>query len=300
MPIERPDAAPIKSLFDIKHRGGAEQQKSFEESIKGANYSNNTPSGDAPTWVMNASEDASYFLGGAGAKSEGTNGNDAVTLGTGSNPYHGKQFDNKYNGKDGDDIINVMSDANAKVRGGSGNDTIKGGDIGNRLSGNKGNDTITGGKGVDVILGGRGNDHLEGGEGRDKVKGGSGNDYLDGGAGSDRLKGGRGDDEIYSGAGDDKVKGGKGNDTITLDGIGKKDVSGGKGDDTINVMPGVSGEISGGKGTDVVNLNLKAIQDANPDHVKISRDGNDTRIAYQFEGKWYALDIKGVETVNIV
>jgi Ca2+-binding RTX toxin-like protein len=53
------------------------------------------------------------------------------------------------------------------VIGGSGNDTITGSAVANRLDGQGGNDTITAGAGNDVVIGGAGNDTMDGGSGND-------------------------------------------------------------------------------------------------------------------------------------
>lgn len=78
--------------------------------------------------------------------------------------------------------------------GGSGNDTITGNALANRLSGGTGNDTIEGGGRRDVLHGEDGDDTLLGGRGNDRLFGGSGDDTLSGGKGRDRLMGQDGED----------------------------------------------------------------------------------------------------------
>ncbi|HZZ26802.1 MAG TPA: calcium-binding protein, partial [Pirellulales bacterium] len=75
------------------------------------------------------------------------------------------------------------------VLGGSGNDTLKGGQNpkGSFLSGNGGDDTITGTGGGDILVGGSGNDTITGGDGRDLIMGGDGQDTLSGGGGEDII-----------------------------------------------------------------------------------------------------------------
>ena len=53
--------------------------------------------------------------------------------------------------------------------GGSGNDTIIGNEVANRLTGGNGADNISGGDGNDVLIGGAGNDTLDGGNGIDQA-----------------------------------------------------------------------------------------------------------------------------------
>ncbi len=77
--------------------------------------------------------------------------------------------------------------------GGSGNDTITGNQLANRLIGNGGNDDIDGA---------------------------GGNDFLDGGAGNDSLRGGAGNDTVVYDAADSQsgVTGGSGTDTLLING----------------------------------------------------------------------------------
>jgi Ca2+-binding RTX toxin-like protein len=76
------------------------------------------------------------------------------------------------------------------VDGRDGNDTIT---VDSQLSmprvlyGGTGNDTITGGNGPGILLGGDGNDTLNAGNGRDIVIGGAGQDTLNAGNGDDIL-----------------------------------------------------------------------------------------------------------------
>lgn len=71
------------------------------------------------------------------------------------------------------------------INGGSGRDTITGGNV---------DDFLVGGADVDILDGGQGNDSLLGGTGIDQLFGGTGNDILDGGADTDFLVGGVGND----------------------------------------------------------------------------------------------------------
>ena len=74
------------------------------------------------------------------------------------------------------------------ITGGSGNDTITGGDsYPTNISGGGGNDSITGGIGEESLYGEGGNDTLTGGSGSDIVNGGAGADSMSGGAGNDSF-----------------------------------------------------------------------------------------------------------------
>jgi|GEM_PF-3116156 len=90
----------------------------------------------------------------------GTEGNDVLNAGNGSQLIFGLG---------GDDIID----------GGNGDDCIVGGD---------GNDTLYGGNGKDVLLGGPGDDQLYAGNGNDYLDGGEGQDICDGGSGNNTLR----------------------------------------------------------------------------------------------------------------
>ena len=108
-------------------------------------------------------------------------------------------------GHAGDDTITVLGDLDAKIYGGTGNDTLAGG---------SGNDTLTGGVGDDTLNGSSGNDFLTGGNGNDTLAGGSGNDTLTGGDGDDTLNGSSGNDFLTGGDGNDTLAGGSGYDTL--------------------------------------------------------------------------------------
>jgi Ca2+-binding RTX toxin-like protein len=84
------------------------------------------------------------------------------------------------------DIITV-SNSNASVFAGSGDDSVSGGFGNDNINGGDGNDSLSGGIGNDYIDGGNGNDSLFGGEGQDGFQGGVGNDTIDGGAVLDRI-----------------------------------------------------------------------------------------------------------------
>jgi serralysin len=96
--------------------------------------------------------------------------------------------------------------------GGSGDDALRGNDLGNvltgrggtdRLVGLNGNDILRGGSEADVMYGGNGRDRMSGDGGRDKMYGGNGDDRLYGSSGSDLLIGNAGADELIGGTGAD-------------------------------------------------------------------------------------------------
>jgi Ca2+-binding RTX toxin-like protein len=82
----------------------------------------------------------------------------------------------------------------ATMRGGPGNDYIKGWLGLNRLVGNAGNDELQGRSRSDVLLGGSGRDDLRGGAGPDVLRGNAGNDTMNGNPGNDVVIGDSGRD----------------------------------------------------------------------------------------------------------
>ena len=110
------------------------------------------------------------------------------------------------------------------LSGGQGDDVLKGGSGGRRVSRRSRRQRPQGrlrqrharyGQGDDALKGGSGADRLHGGQGDDVLKGGSGNDMLSGGQGDDVLKGGSGADRLHGGQGDDALKGGSGDDMLS-------------------------------------------------------------------------------------
>jgi Ca2+-binding RTX toxin-like protein len=83
-----------------------------------------------------------------------------------------------------------------------------------------GDDIVVGGSGRNTLTGGEGNDQVTGGASFDSLGGGPGNDIVMGGGSSDTLSGGLGDDFLVGGAGEDDLAGGPGADELrTLDGV---------------------------------------------------------------------------------
>jgi Ca2+-binding RTX toxin-like protein len=144
-------------------------------------------------------------------------------------------------GSDGDDVIDGGAD-NDKLLGGSGDDTIQGGTGNDEIKAGRGDDVIDGGTGGDFIYAGAGNDSAEGGSGNDQLYGDvrlvedpagghvEGNDVLRGGAGNDRIYGDGADDQLFGDSGADTLEGGSGNDVLS-GGLGLDDLTGGLGSD---------------------------------------------------------------------
>lgn len=152
-------------------------------------------------------------------------GNDEVAVAPGTKlrlTLLGGTGDDTIDGGDGDETILGHTGAD-RIHAGSGNDRASGGAGRDYLDGYRGDDTLTGGEGNDVmyglsgddhVAGGAGDDYLEGATGRDTVDGGSGDDVVSGGRDDDVLRGGGGTDHVYAGHGNDTVGGGSGADTV--------------------------------------------------------------------------------------
>jgi Ca2+-binding RTX toxin-like protein len=140
------------------------------------------------------------------------------------------------------DDLDLSSETEPQVVVGlGGDDSIHGGQAGDRLCGGPGIDEVYGDAGQDRVNGEGGRDYAEGGENADLVKGGGGAEKglitwrvgtpdeglfgtgVDGGDGGDKVLGGSGGDEMRGEGGDDTVKGNAGVDFCN-GGPGRDDV----------------------------------------------------------------------------
>lgn len=152
-------------------------------------------------------------------------------------------------GTDQDDFFNLRVNYNAPS--GQAGVTVELGDgtggVGQRADGGTGPDTILGGDAWDIMFGGAGNDSLVGGAGLNQLYGDDGNDTLTStslsSTGAGALDGGAGNDTITGGANVDNIDGGPGNDVINAGG-GADSITGGAGD-----------TITGGPGADTFIIN---------------------------------------------
>ncbi|SIS59398.1 M10 family metallopeptidase [Phaeovulum vinaykumarii] len=160
--------------------------------------------------------------------------------GSGNDTITGNDVDNRLYGFDGADSI----------YGGGGHDTLYGGAGNDRLNGSYGADTIEGGDGTDMLWGGTWSDLLDGGADADTLSGNDGNDTLLGGTGNDILYGGAHNDVLNGGDDDDTLYGHTGNDTL-YGGGGHDTLYGGAGNDRLNGSYGAD-TIEGGDGTDML------------------------------------------------
>jgi len=96
------------------------------------------------------------------------------------------------------------------IEGGSGRDTLLGGNAADRIEGGDGNDLLKGFGGADRLEGQANDDVIYGGDGADRLDGGERKDTLFGEAGDDTLIG---DDDLW----EDRLVGGTGNDRAEVD-----------------------------------------------------------------------------------
>ncbi|MFO1001132.1 MAG: Calx-beta domain-containing protein [Planctomycetaceae bacterium] len=119
----------------------------------------------------------------------------------------------------GNDHVNINNSVTipVTVRGGDGNDDIKGGGGPDLIYGGAGNDDIDAGSGNDTVYADAGNDDVTGEDGNDTLYGGDGDDELEGDDGNDLLFGEAGSDELEGDDGNDILSGGSGNDELEGD-----------------------------------------------------------------------------------
>jgi Ca2+-binding RTX toxin-like protein len=180
-------------------------------------------------------------------------GDDVVTIGD----LTGTAISNdtiSYTGGAGNDILDAsLAGKRIVADGGSGNDTLTGGDLGDTLTGGIGNDSLVGGNGDDLIVWER----RAGGTLFDS----DGSDTVDGGSGNDTLKlVGSADGEAFllngSGGGNLQIDG----ERIDFSGIETLSLSGGAGNDSLQAGSALDGQglglvvFDGGDGNDVVDL----------------------------------------------
>jgi serralysin len=153
------------------------------------------------------------------------------------------------------------------VKGGAGNDSIRGNQLANSISGNGGNDTLNGDRGNDGLDGGSGNDTLIGGAGADKLSGSSGTDTAsyatatigiiadladamkntndakgDTYSSIETLTGSNFSDQLYGNSGNNVLNGGTGNDLL-IGRAGADKLFGGSGTDTASYATATIGVV---------------------------------------------------------
>ena len=229
---------------------------------------------------------ATTFFGWASA---GDNATAKLTIMGGGDQVIGSEANDRLRGYAGGDTINAGGGADFadggegddQVFGGTGNDVIVDPSGTNYLRGEDGDDYILGGSGFDDANGNMGNDTISGGPGDDYSVGGKDNDMLFGDAGNDIVWGNLGNDTCDGGDGADQVRGGQGDDSVS-GGAGNDFVSGDRGNDTI----------AGGTGAD----NFHGSQDAGIDRVVDFSLAQGDRVQLD-PGTTYTLSQVGADTV---
>ncbi|ANP47552.1 reprolysin-like metallopeptidase [Candidatus Viadribacter manganicus] len=110
---------------------------------------------------------------------------------------------------------------------------------------------------IEKVIGGSGNDTLTGDTLDNRLDGLAGADTLDGGAGSDAVLGGDGNDTIYASAGNDSLQGQNGNDTfIWTSTDGRDTFNGGADTDTVNFTGSAVADVADANwnGTEITGL----------------------------------------------
>jgi RTX calcium-binding nonapeptide repeat (4 copies)/Calpain family cysteine protease len=203
------------------------------------------------TWsgvTLDAGNEHRLYVGVTRVEVSGRGGNDKIYVDT--RPVAGtrtRPVDAKVDGGSGNDTI-ITGAGTDTVTGGSGGDTISNDAGTDRIDGGDGPDRLYGGAGNDTIVGGSGEDLVSGGKGSDSVDGGAGDDWAYGGEGTDTVLGGAGDDYAEGGAGNDRVSGGSGNDWV-IGGAGTDQLFGDAGNDMLDGGPGAD-SFDGGRGFD--------------------------------------------------
>jgi serralysin len=165
--------------------------------------------------------------------------------------------------------VRLDGTARWNVFGGIGNINVARGTVIEDYTAGSGNDTVTGNGVANRLIGNGGHDVLSGAGGNDTLEGGAGNDRFYGGAGTDSLVGGTGNDIYYltdaadlviedAGAGTDLVQTGLTHalaanvENLTLTGSA---VANGTGNGLANLMVGneAANNLSGGAGNDTLN-----------------------------------------------
>jgi hypothetical protein len=168
------DCSASPARHDIYGGGG-------NDVLTGSDHDDFIAGGSGNDTIYAGEGDDSVDGGGSNDEIHGQGGNDVLFGGVGSAPASGVGCELQ--------TAFIAAGSSYLTKGGSGDDTIYGGE---------GNDCIDAGSGEDFVYGGGGNDTLEGGNHGDVLDGGLGDDYLDGGWHTDTCFGGGGNDTYVS------------------------------------------------------------------------------------------------------
>ena len=121
-------------------------------------------------------------------------------------------------GSRGADVMIGPKYTGAEFHGGAGDDMLiakskRGKDV-HKFYGGSGNDTLIGGNSRDILDGGTGNDVIRGGAGHSKIYGGPGNDQISDGLNGSEIHTGPGRNSVHSAGGNDQIYIGNGQNRI--------------------------------------------------------------------------------------
>ena len=211
----------LDGIAEIRGGGGNDHVRGSQEAdvINGGkgddrifgNDGNDTISGGKGNDYLDGGEGNDTFIVGKNGGQDhfrGGEGNDTIKVQDGANLNLGKNFSS------GHSVENIEGDGNTIIIGDKGNDHL---DFSQtdldgiaEIRGGGGNDYIKGSQEADVINGGKGDDRIFGNDGNDTISGGKGNDYLDGGEGNDTFI-------VGKNGGQDYFRGGEGHDVIEVE-----------------------------------------------------------------------------------
>ncbi len=202
------------------------------------NEGNDILNGGTGIDVINGGSGNDQVFGGTGPdRLYGGDGDDLIYGGAGNDKMFGGEGLNEMHGESGDDLMFGGNDVDTMF-GDDGADQLfplGGNDV--VSLGNGGTPGATDLMLADLVLGGSGDDTMSGGDGLNVFYGGDGNDVFLGGDGENRMHGQNGDDELNSGSSNDYLAGQVGNDTIRA-GAGNDYILPGFGDDVIDAGAG--------------------------------------------------------------
>ncbi len=157
----------------------------FNDTLVGNGQANTLVGGGGDDWIVGL-EGNDVLEGGHGINVlQGGTGVDLASYASATSGLWVNMVAGVYSA---DGVWDVFFESIEGVRGGSGNDTLFGNDLANRLEGGVGSDALIGGLGDDVLVGEGGEDWLVGGDGNDRLIGGVNDvDVLTGGAGADTF-----------------------------------------------------------------------------------------------------------------
>lgn len=265
-----------------------------------------------------AGDEYDYFTASQAIRIFGSDGDDTMIGGNGTNLFYGNGGNDKLIGGSGEDYLYGGS-GNNHIIGGAGDDYLvtyidlsnpSAPDGNNYVDAGTGNDMIYAGYGNDELRSGDGDDFIEDLGGRNRIHAGAGDDYVFAGSGNDKIFGGSGYDDMMGGGGDDFMSGGHGNDLINGE-SGKDVLSGRQGNDELyggadnDVLRGGSGDdtlyggsgddrlsghkgndkLTGGAGDDVFNLSLRRAEET--DVITDFTSGEDVIRVRRYEGDIY-------------